>query len=151
MVSNIERFDTIVVLALAELYSRFPVRQYLASSKFIVTEDGEHIDGLSPEAEGHLFAEDPYLKDPYFKRKEFAFDSLRWLVDAGYLHGTPVAYDGINNAVLTAKGLEVLKATPDSLQGSLGERLVEAVKADSREVGRAVLGQILGLGVGLFL
>ena len=149
MVSNIERFDTIVVLALAELYSRFPVPQYLASSKFILTEDGEHIDGLSPEAEGLLFDEDPYLKDPYFKRKEFAFESMRWLVDAGYLHGTPVAYDGINNAVLTAKGLEVLKATPDSLQGSLGERLVEAVKADSREVGRTVLGQIFGLAVGL--
>ncbi|MGL6488008.1 hypothetical protein ACSZNF_13735 [Aeromonas hydrophila] len=149
MVSNIERFDTILVLALADLYSRFPVRQYLASSKFIVTEEGEHIDGLSPEAEGHLYDEDPYFKDPYFKRKEFAFDSLRWLVDAGYLHGTPVAYDGINDAVLTAKGLEVLKATPDSLQGSLGERLVEAAKADSREVGRTVLGQIIGLGVGL--
>lgn len=149
MVSNIERFDTIVVLALADLYSRFPVPQYLASSKFILTEDGEHIDGLSPEAEGLLFDEDPYLKDPYFKRKEFAFESMRWLVDAGYLHGTPVAYDGIRNAVLTAKGLEVLKATPDSLQGSLGERLVEAVKADSREVGRTVLGQIFGLAVGL--
>ncbi len=146
MVSNIERFDTIVVLALADLYSRFPVRQYLASSKFIVTEDCEHIDGLSPEAEGHLYDEDPYLTDPYFKRKEFAFDSLRWLVDAGC---TPVAYDGIREAVLTAKGLEVLKAIPDSLQGSLGERLVEAVKADSREVGRTVLGQIFGLAVGL--
>lgn len=149
MVSNIERFDAIVVLALADLYSRFPVRQYLASSKFIVTEEGEHIDGLSPEAEGELFAEDPYLKDPYFKRRNFAFESLRWLVDAGYIHGTPAAYNGIENAVLTAKGLEVLKAIPDSLQGSLGERLVEAVKADSREVGRTVLGQIFGLAVGL--
>ncbi|UCM49378.1 hypothetical protein [Aeromonas caviae] len=147
MLSNIERFDTIVVLA--DLYSRFPARQYLASSKFIVTEEGEHIDDLSPEAEGHLYDEDPYLKDPYFKRKEFAFDSLRWLVDVGYLHGTPVAYDGIENAVLTAKGLEVLKATSDSLQGSLGERLVEAVKVDSQEVVRSVLGQIIGLGVGL--
>lgn len=148
MVSNIERFDTIVVLALADLYSRFPVRQYLASSKFIVTEDGEHIDGLSPEAEGLLFDEDPYLKDPYFMRKEFAYDSLRWLVDARYLHGTPVAYDGINNAVLTAKGLEVLKATPDSLQGSLGERLQEAVKHDAREVARSLMSQVLGLGLG---
>ncbi|BED98404.1 hypothetical protein VAWG001_00190 [Aeromonas dhakensis] len=149
MVSNIERFDTIVVLALAELYSRFPVRQYLVSSKFIITEDGEHIDGLSSEEEGLLFAEDQYLKDPYFKRRNFAFESLRWLVDAGYIHGTPAAYNGIKDAVLTAKGLEVLKAIPDSLQGSLGERLVEAVKADSRDVGRAVLGQIIGLGVGL--
>jgi hypothetical protein len=149
MVSNIERFDTIVVLALAELYSRFPVPQLLASSNFIVTEDGEHIDCLSPEEEELLFAEGLHRNYPYFKRKEFAFESLRWLVDAGYLHGTPAAYDGILNAVLTAKGLEVLKATPDSLQGSLGERLVEAVKADSREVGRSVLGQIIGLGVGL--
>lgn len=149
MISNIERFDTIVVLALADLYSRFPVRQYLASSKFIVTEDGEHVDGLSSEEEGLLFAEGLHLKDPYFKRRNFAFESLRWLVDAGYIHGTPAAYNGINDAVLTAKGLEVLKAIPDSLQGSLGERLVEAVKADSREVGRTVLGQIFGLAVGL--
>lgn len=74
---------------------------------------------------------------------------MKWLVDAGYIHGTSLEYEGINDAVLTAKGLEVLKATPDSLQGSLGERLVEAVKADSREVGRTVLGQIIGLGVGL--
>lgn len=118
MVSNIERFDTIVVLALAELYSRFPVRQYLASSKFIVTEEGDHIDGLSPEAEGHLFAEDLYLKDPYFKRKEFAFDSLRWLVDAGYLHGTPVAYDGINDAVLTAKGWRCSRLPPIACKGA---------------------------------
>ncbi|MFM5138451.1 hypothetical protein [Aeromonas rivipollensis] len=149
MISNIEKFDITVVLALAELYTRFPVRQYLASSKFIVTEDGEHAEGLSPEAEGLLYAEDPYLNDPYFKRKEFAFESLKWLVDAGYIHGNPSAYDGISSAVLTAKGLEVLKATPDSLQGSLGERLVEAVKADSREVGRSVLGQIIGFGVSL--
>ncbi|QWZ78767.1 hypothetical protein [Aeromonas sp. FDAARGOS 1419] len=149
MVSNIERFDIIVVLALADLYSRFPVRQYLASSKFIVTEDGEHIDGLSPEEEWLMRDKNTRLDDPYFKRKKFASESLKWLVDAGYIHGTSLEYEGINDAVLTAKGLEVLKATPDSLQGSLGERLVEAVKADSREVGRTVLGQIFGLAVGL--
>lgn len=64
MISNIERFDTIVVLALAELYSRFPVRQYLASSKFIVTEDGEHIDGLSPEEEWLILDKNTRLDDP---------------------------------------------------------------------------------------
>ncbi|WP_223950441.1 hypothetical protein [Aeromonas hydrophila] len=116
MISNIERFDTIVVLALAELYSRFPVRQYLASSKFIVTEDGEHIDGLSPEEEWLILDQNTRLDDPYFKRKEFAFDSLRWLVDAGYLHGTPVAYNGINEP----KGWRYSRPSPIACKGAWG-------------------------------
>ncbi|MEE1953247.1 hypothetical protein ACTG2T_11090 [Aeromonas sp. 75A] len=149
MVSNIERFDRTVVLALAELYSRFPVRHSLSASKFIVTEDGEHIEDLSPEAEGQLFADDPYLKDPYFKRKQFSFECLHWLVETGYLHGEPKAYDRIANAVLTAKGLDALNATPDSLQETLGERIQAVAKNGLWETSKVLIGQVVGFGVGL--
>ncbi|WP_244057437.1 hypothetical protein, partial [Aeromonas caviae] len=85
----------------------------------------------------------------YFKRKQFAFECMHWLIEAGYLHGKAHAYEYIENAVLTAKGLEVLKATPDSLQESLGERMQEAAKSGMGETARALIGQVVSLGVGL--
>lgn len=143
-ISNIERFDRTVVLALAELYGRFPVRKSLVASQFILTDDGQRAEGLSAQEEAELD-----FNDPYFKRKEFAFECLNWLVEAGYLHGKPTPYDYIENAVLTAKGLEVLKATPDSLQATLGERLQEAAKSGLWESGKVLIGKAVGLGIGL--
>ncbi|BDO06950.1 hypothetical protein [Aeromonas caviae] len=144
MVSNIERFDLTVVLVLAELYGRFPVRKALDASKFMLTDDGQIAEGLSSREEAELD-----FNDPYFKRKQFAFECMHWLIEAGYLHGKAHAYEYIENAVLTAKGLEVLKATPDSLQESLGERMQEAAKSGMGETARALIGQVVSLGVGL--
>ncbi|WP_310597153.1 hypothetical protein [Aeromonas aquatica] len=143
-ISNIDRFDTTVVLALAELYSSFPVRQDLLASAFILTEEGEHIEGILEQDERYLGPE-----DLYHKRKEFAFYSLHWLLEAGYMHGSPYRQDAIEDAVLTAKGLEVLKATPDSLQGTLGERLQEVAKNGAGAAASALVGKMVGLGLNL--
>lgn len=144
MVSNIERFDRTVVLVLAELYARFPVRKALVASKFMLTDDGQIAEALSSREEAELDS-----RETYFERKQFAFECMHWLVETGYLHGEPKADDGIADAVLTAKGLEVLKATPDSLQESLGERMQEAAKSGMGETARVLIGQVVSLGVGL--
>ncbi|RWT41912.1 hypothetical protein [Aeromonas caviae] len=147
MISNIERFDAIVVRALAELYGNFPVRKVLPANRFILSDDGQSIDGLSAQDEAQLWDVDHH--NPYFAQKEFAFETLHWLVDAGYVLGTPEESAYIVDAVLTAKGLEVLRAVPDSLQGSLGERIQEAAKSGASDVVRALVGQVVGLGMGL--
>lgn len=142
MASNIEKFDTTVVLALAELYARFPMRYNLSTNKFMLTDDGLHEEGFSPREEAYLD-----VKDPYFVRKEFAFECVNWLVEAGYVNGKPVAYSRIENAVLSAKGLALLKATPNSLQEGLGEKLQAAVKNGIGATGRALITQLVTLGV----
>lgn len=146
MVSNIEKFDTTAVLALAELYTRFPVRKTLFARDFILTDDGDRAVALSREDEAFIDDSDPTYSD----RKDFAFETLLWLVKAGYIHGEPKPYDRIEEAVLTAKGLEVLKVTPDSLQGAqetLGEKLQKAAKDGIGAAGRALITQLVTLGV----
>ncbi|MGL5026224.1 MAG: hypothetical protein ACRC6P_09665 [Shewanella oncorhynchi] len=95
----------------------------LPANRFILSDDGQSIDWLSAQEEMQLWDDD--RNHAYFAQKEFAFDTLHWLVDAGYVLGTPERSTYIVDAVLTAKGLEVLRAVPDSLQGSLGERIQE--------------------------
>ena len=147
MTSNIERFDYIVVQALAELYGCFPVRTSLLANRFILSDDGQPIEALSPADEMSLGEREP--NHLYFVQKEFAFEALLWLVEAGYVRGEPKGGAYIIDAVLTAKGLEVLKATPDSLQESLGERMQEAAKSGMGEAARVLIGQVVSLGVGL--
>lgn len=147
MLSNIERFDYIVVQALAELYGRFPVRGALLANRFILSDDGQPIEALSPQDEQELGFDDP--GHFYFVQKAFAFETLRWLVEAGYVSGEPKGEAYIIDAVLTAKGLEVLRAVPDSLQSSLGEQIQAAAKGGAGEAVRALIGQVVGLGVGL--
>jgi len=73
---------------------------------------------------------------------------LFWLRDAGYLSGENHDF-GLIDAVLTAKGLETLKAVPDSLNAKtpLGERMVQAVKTEGGHVLRSLVNQALGIGV----
>ncbi|MOA26170.1 hypothetical protein D3C78_1469440 [compost metagenome] len=58
----------------------------------------------------------------------------------------------VQRCTLTAKGLEVLKATPASLQTgpSLGEQLVDASKSGTKELVRGAVGEALSLGARLF-
>ncbi|MNT66752.1 hypothetical protein D3C72_2048370 [compost metagenome] len=76
---------------------------------------------------------------------------MKWLVEAGYIHGTPSAYDCIDGAVLTAKGLETLRTVPDSLQGSLGERLQDAAKKGIGAAVGGMVGQVVTLAAKLLV
>ncbi|MEW6647181.1 MAG: hypothetical protein AB1450_08290 [Pseudomonadota bacterium] len=69
---------------------------------------------------------------------EFCRATLEWLENAGYITVDAHSNDCAYNVVLTAKGLETLKAVPDSLKGkgSIGDAMVAAVKAGSIEMAK---------------
>jgi hypothetical protein len=132
--SNIEQFDEITGQVLGALYETFPVPRRLFITDFVL--DGfsmsEQLGMPVPNAAGSFF-----------------LASVDWLAGAGYLtHRGHAQGTGFLDSVLTAKGLEVLKATPASLQTgpSLGEKLVDASKGGAKEVLRGVVGEVLSLG-----
>lgn len=133
--SNIERFDEIVGQAFAHLYQSFPTPIPLLAGRFV----GED-NVIEP---GGFTGAEPT------KEAEFCVDCLRWLVDAGYIAVRDTCQFGLTDAVLTAKGLETLKAMPASLGAPIGERIVEAAKTEGREALRSLVGQALGMGLQL--
>ncbi|HEQ0036017.1 TPA: hypothetical protein VDW68_005844, partial [Pseudomonas aeruginosa] len=132
--SNIERFDEITGLVLGKLYENFPVPIYLLVKNFV--DDGYKMN----EALG---------VETITKDGEFLLASISWLASSGYLlYEERIHHQGFRGAVLTAKGLEVLKAMPASLQvgPSLGEKLVVASKGGTKEVLRGVVSEVLSMG-----
>jgi len=133
--SNIERFDEIVGKAFARLYGAFPLPVPLLVGIAVAE------DNITDPMSGRLTDE-----------AEFCIACLYWLRDAGYLSGEPDTF-GLQGAVLTAKGLETLKAVPDSLNAKtpLGERIVQAVKTESGHAVRSLVSQALGIGMQWFV
>lgn len=135
-VSNIEMFDDITGKIFAALYQSFPVPSYLMADSFV--------------DEAMQFSEKHEMDMPT-QEAEFFIATAEWLIQAGYLTGTPYPYLRVDNAVLTAKGLEVLKAIPDSVSSkiSIGEQLASTAKDEGREAFRGLVGQALGIGARL--
>ncbi|MDD0973804.1 hypothetical protein [Pseudomonas fontis] len=134
-VSNIQQFDEITGRVLGTLYENFPVPKSLRIKQFV--EDGfiydERVQVDVPSESGMFF-----------------MACIDWLAEAGYLRFRSKAHnDGFVEAVLTAKGLEVLKAIPESLQTgpSLGDQLVDATKSGAKSLLGSIAGQALSIGV----
>ncbi len=135
--SNIERFDELTGQVLARLYAEFPLPIRLIPDQFVEK------SWLVDEFTGALFAS---------AETEFFTATVDWLAEAGYLRYQELErtkVNGFSGAVLTAKGLELLKAIPDSLGGSFGERLRDAAATEGREGLRALVSQVLGAGISL--
>jgi hypothetical protein len=133
-VSNIEKFDDITGKIFAELYQSFPLPQALMAEDFV--ENVMRID----EQHG---AEIPTID------AEFFIATAEWLMHAGYITCKPHPYTYVSNAVLTAKGLEVLKAIPESVTSklSIGEQLAVSAKEGGKEVGRGLVSEAFSIGV----
>ena len=86
------------------------------------------------------------------KDAEIFIATAQWLIRAGYIHGEVSPYTHVSDAVLTAKGLEVLNAIPKSLVAgpSLGEQLAEAAKEGGKETVKGLVNEALGLGARIF-
>ncbi|OLS63742.1 hypothetical protein [Pseudomonas putida] len=135
--SNIQQFDEITGQVLGLLYEKFPVPHSLMIRE--IAPNGLAMDDF-------LCAEVPNEVGKFF------LASVEWLAGAGYLNVGDVAYNaGFLDVVLTAKGLEVLKATPASLQTgpSFGEKLADASKGGAKEILRGVVSEVLSLGARL--
>ena len=136
---NIEKFDRISAKTFALLYESFPVpRDLLVAPDYGVPHIQEIVDSIGIDSEN--FASER-------EEIEFIYATIRWLESAGYLdYGKELQLFGFRNAVLTAKGLEILKAIPPSISTdtagkTLGELVEDAVKSGAQEsISNAVKG-----------
>ncbi|WP_028684146.1 hypothetical protein [Pseudomonas chlororaphis] len=133
--SNIKQFDEHTGLVLGALYESFPVPRPLL------------IEDFAPDG----FSSDDFLGTEVLNEKgEFLFACIDWLAESGYLRFKKRVHNtGFTDAVLTAKGLEVLKAIPDSVSTgpSLGEQLVNAAKSGVKGAVGSAAGKVFSLGV----
>ena len=124
MASNIDVFDSAVAAILAYLYETFP-RSVVLNAYALAGESSDEV------------------RDAYA-------DTVAFLQREGFLtyHSRAGSGGMFANVVLTARGLELLRATPSSLQAKvpLGEQLGTAVKSGAKEVAKG-LGKMLGQAV----
>lgn len=132
--SNIQKFDEITGQVFGALYENFPVARDLLIVDFL--ENGfsfdDDIQGDTPNQDGLFF-----------------IASVEWLAEAGYLRfGDRLHGSGFDEVVLTAKGLEALKAVPASLTlgPSLGDQLVDATKSGTKSILGNLAGEVLSVG-----
>lgn len=129
-------FDEITGKIFATLYQSFPMPKYLGVADFV------EIPMEYSERQG---------MDVPTSEAEFFTATAQWLINAGYITGEPYPSMYVSDAILTAKGLEVLKAIPDSVsaKASIGELLATTAKQEGKEVFRGLVGQALGIGARL--
>ncbi len=122
--SNIDLFDDYVAKIFSKLYENFPKPIYLSP------------DELTEKEEDRVFCR----------------CTLEWLEEAGYIW-CPTKIDMGVDAVLSSKGLEALKAIPESLEGkhSIGEGLVNSVKEGAKETAKILVKEGLSIGAKLLL
>ncbi|TWD52523.1 hypothetical protein [Pseudomonas sp. SJZ131] len=135
--TNIDEFDKAVGLILAKLYQSFPMRILIEP---IITES---LSPFDPTIDG--------WDKPYFRQRDIFKCTMSWLIQAGYIWSEK--QDGLaelsgifKECVLSAKGLEVLKA-PDSLSGlSIGAQLQDAARDGVLSSIKSLTEKALGIG-----
>ena len=78
-----------------------------------------------------------------------AWHTFIWLKETGFIKiEGEHAYLSFSGIVLTAKGLEVLKATPESIKPSkhIGNALIGLLKEGGTEAAKQLVGQAIQLG-----
>lgn len=145
--SNIERFDEITGKIFAHLYQNFPVPTHLSPQVVGVTIPKGAFDPVSEQSWGGI----DDLDDAQREVVSFFVHSAKWLTKAGYIDVLIAGSTGFIDVTLTAKGLEVLKATPKSLESSesLGQQLVTAAKGGFADQLRDLTSAVLKRGVAL--
>lgn len=135
-VSNIDVFNELTGKILGDLYLHFPMPKYLSAEAYVEVATEWH---------------EQSQMDMPTDQAEFFIATTKWLASAGYLTGKVRPYTHVEDAVLSAKGLEVLNAIPESLIGgsSIGERLADAAKEGGKETIRGLVSEALGIGARL--
>ena len=138
-VRNIDIFNLFVAEVLGQCYEDFPIE-----SEF-------EIESLA------LTVVDKYLKDDESDPPDlqeltrFGHATTSWLEKAGYLWIRRKEYGVVTGVTLTPKSLELLNATPSSLEAkkSAGTVLASESKKMGREAVLAVIGAVLSEGAKL--
>lgn len=145
--SNIERFDEITGKIFAHLYQSFPVPTFLGTQLVGVTFSSTVTVPYSGPPYGGIHDLDESERETV----SFFVHSAKWLAKAGYIDILLIGQTDFIDVTLTAKGLEVLKATPKSLESSesLGQQLVTAAKGGFADQLRELTSSVLKRGVAL--
>ncbi|WP_336855087.1 hypothetical protein [Pseudescherichia vulneris] len=133
--TNIDRFDEIAGRVFADLYSTFPQPTTLKLEHYVREGDPQ-----------------PDFIDDWVKKEahcDFVADTVSWLKEAGFITAGKRTANCVPYAILTPKGLECLKLTPDSLYPSAGKQLSEAAKNGSIVLLKNITNQVLSVGVAL--
>jgi len=132
--SNIDRFNEVTGKIFASLYCAFPVPIDIHLRDFIdgevLVQDDETLTGYDM-SEGALFVD----------------STVKWLANADFIQIGDNGFESFYSVVLTPKGLECLKRTPDSLSAPGGSPISEAVKSGSKEALKMLANQVLSIGM----
>lgn len=135
-VSNIDQFNTVTAEVFVTLYQSFPVEIDLDVQNFTHENISDYYQ--TSDLGGGLF-----LKN----HAKLIHSAIRWLIDEGYIRTDRESKSSFRLCILTSKGLEVLNLMPDSLDSSIGEKLVSAVKEESKTAVRSLIQKALSYGV----
>lgn len=135
--TNIDLFDHYAALVLGELYENFPVARDLDTRKLTGHADTDEYGAIcGPDGRPS-------------KQVEIAYHTISWLVDAGYVRcrdQRPLY--GFSGCVLTAEGLRLLKATPESVRvkETIGAKLARLVREGSIDLAKDIIRSIAWTG-----
>lgn len=133
--SNIVKFDEYTGIVFGTLYEAFPIPVDLS------------IKGITGESSADYL---DFTHQEISTDSEIAFHSVQWLANTGYLSTSGTNGVDFFNVVLTEKGLEALRAIPESINSEnlpLGARLAAAIKTGATETIIKLSAQTIAVGV----
>ncbi|MBJ7590203.1 hypothetical protein [Aeromonas veronii] len=131
--SNIEQFDEIAGKTFAMLYEAFPIPIELPLEEYTVhgsaSEDrGDGVEAMTEEA-------------------SLIMASWSWLVEADYIDANVQDDIGLKEAVLSAKGISILKSMALPYTLTLGYRLTTAIAEGDQDQIRTLASMAIGFGI----
>ncbi|ERJ25864.1 hypothetical protein [Campylobacter concisus] len=128
---NIELFDYYAGIIFSELIDEFPLPKDIKAADIV--KNDIHIDEVN-------------------KHVAIVYYTCLWLKENGFvnLDNSFSSQKMVSNVTLTAKGLEILKQTPQSIDGkSLGDNLKAAVQTGKDEFIKQAVNKIFSLSLNL--
>lgn len=136
---NIDLFNEYAAVILAQLYESFPVKDDLDVRKITGHADVDEFGAICGPGGRRS------------KEAETAFATIEWLLDSGYVRAEDRRYPyGFARCVLTAEGLRLLNAMPESVRTkeTAGDKLSRLVREGAVEFARDAAKALLTLGAG---
>ena len=129
--TNIELFDYSAGIIFSELIDEFPLPKDIKAADIV--KNDIHIDEVN-------------------KHVAIVYYTCLWLKENGFvnLDNSFSSQKMVSNVILTAKGLDILKQTPQSVDGkSLGDNLKAAVQTGKDEFIKQAVNKIFSLSLNL--
>lgn len=135
--NNIDCFNGFVAAILAQLYDGFPVKCMLDARTISGHGDVDDFGGIV-DHQGRP-------SRPF----EIAMGTIEWLIDNGYVRAGERHIYGYRNAVLSERGLELLKRGAGNLASkeSWGDKLLRLVREGSIDLAREAAKALISAGV----